>query len=67
MRICAVGVPLFHVQRWTKGRTDGRTDGLLAMTRIVQDFRTGFAKTPGMNQTFVSEYTTSKKVVGLKV
>jgi len=45
------------------GQRDGRTDGLLAMTRIEQDFRTGFAKAPRMNQTFISEYTTSKKNV----
>jgi hypothetical protein len=27
VRICAVGVPPFHAQRWTKGRTDGRIVG----------------------------------------
>jgi hypothetical protein len=49
------------------GQRDGRTDGLLAMTRIEQDFRSGFAKASRMNQTFISEYTTSKKKVDLKV
>jgi hypothetical protein len=27
VRICAVEVPLFHVQRWTKGRMEGRIVG----------------------------------------